>query len=229
MRTAVVIPARNEETGIARVLEELPRDFVDRIVVVDNGSTDGTDRVARAHRVLLVEESRPGYGRCCLRGLAALSEDPPDAVLFLDADASDAPDEAPALLAPLRSGEADLVIGSRTRGRREPGAHPAHARLGNRIAAFLIRWRTGYRFTDLGPFRAVRWRTLTELGMRDPDFGWTAEMQIRAALAGVPSAEVPVSSRKRIGRSKISGTFGGSLLAGIKIILTVLEPGRKAA
>ncbi len=228
MRTAVVIPARNEEAGIARVLEELPREFVDRIVVVDNGSTDGTVRVARAHGVILVSESRPGYGRACLRGIDALRGDPPDSLLFLDADASDTPDEVPALLAPLRTGEAELVIGSRTRGGREPGAHPVHARFGNRFATFLIRWRTGYRFTDLGPFRAVRWQTLMDFGMRDPDFGWTAEMQIRAALAGVHVSEVPVSSRRRIGRSKISGTFGGSLLAGIKIILTVLEPGPAA-
>ncbi len=222
MRTALVIPARNEEIGVAHVLTALPREFLDRIVVVDNGSADGTADVARRLGAIVVSEPRPGYGRACLAGVAALRPDPPDALLFLDADASDAPEELPAVLAPLRSGEADLVIGSRSRGDMDERAHPAHARLGNRLATFLIRLRAGYRFTDLGPFRAIRWRAFEALGMRDPDFGWTAEMQIRAALAGLPVVEVPVTSRRRVGRSKISGTFGGSFMAGLKIILTVL-------
>ncbi len=225
MRTAVVIPARDEEFGLARVLAEIPGEFVDQVVVVDNGSTDNTPEVARSNGALLVEEPRRGYGRACLAGIRMLASDPPDAVLFLDGDASVAPDEIPALLAPLRADEADLVIGSRTRGAMESGAHPPHARLGNRLATFLIRWRTGYRFSDLGPFRVIRWSTLMALRMRDTDFGWTAEMQLQAALAGFTVIEAPVSSRRRIGRSKISGTFGGSLLAGIKILLTVLEPG----
>ena len=396
MRAAAIIPARDEREGLERTLAALPMERLTEVVVVDNGSSDGTGEVARRFGATVVPEPRRGYGRACLAGIARLAEAPeeerPEVVVFLDADGSDDPTELDALLAPLRrsyadsaerrpaaarpdagtapfagprpaspasavvpdggeppvadddgaspaepdagtaaeseaapdagaetaseeepaeepeagtaaeaetkpsggpaprtaptpespapptgtaTGEApesageprpetramseesgeplpalplpadrafdasaplgpgpegggaigfDLVIGSRTRGEMEPGAHPVHARWGNRFAAALIRLLYGYRFTDLGPFRAIRWQTLLALGMRDPDYGWTAEMQVKSARARVCAAEVPVSCRRRIGRSKISGTFGGSLLAGLKILLTVVAP-----
>lgn len=191
---------------------------------MDNGSRDNTAAVARRHGATLLREPRQGYGRACLAGIAHLREAPPDIVVFFDGDGSDDPEELPALLSPLLSPGVDFVVGSRVRGRAEPGAHPVRARWGNRLATALLLLRTGYRFTDLGPFRAIRWPALSRLGMTDPDYGWTAEMQLKAARSGIASVEVPVTCRRRRGRSKISGTFGGSLLAGVKILLTVLLP-----
>jgi glycosyltransferase involved in cell wall biosynthesis len=161
-----VIPALNEATSIGRVLELLPRALVRRAVVSDNGSVDGTADVARAHGALVVSEPERGYGAACLRGIAALELDPPDVVLFLDGDLSDDPSEAEQLVEPIRSGRADLVIGSRTRGVREPGALTPQARFGNWLATRLIRSLYGVRYTDLGPFRAIRWDSLRRLGMR---------------------------------------------------------------
>ncbi len=206
-----VIPAWNEADAIALVLDAIPRPLVRRIVVCDNGSTDGTAEIARAHGATVVREPRRGYGAACLRGLAALEADPPDVVLFLDADLSDDPGEAGQILEPILAGRADLVIGSRTLGAREPGALTPQARFGNWLATRLLLALYGARFTDLGPFRAIRFRSLLDLGMRDRDFGWTVEMQIKAARAGLRTAEVPARYRRRIGRSKISGTVSGSV------------------
>lgn len=218
----VVIPALDEEATLPRVLADLPEDFVRRVVVVDNGSTDATAEVARENGAEVVSEPRKGYGSACLTGLARLEADAPDVVVFLDADFSDVPSELPRLLAPIFEDAAELVIGSRTLGRREPGALRPQARFGNRLACLLIESITGYRFTDLGPFRAVRWETLRQLEMQDPDYGWTVEMQIKAALRGVDAVEVPVSyRRRREGESKVSGTIKGSVLAGAKILSTI--------
>jgi hypothetical protein len=216
-----VIPALDEAASIGAVLDSLPRGLVRRVIVCDNGSRDGTPEAARARGAIVVREPRRGYGAACLRALAAIATDPPDAVLFLDADGSDDPGEAPALLAPIAEGRADLVIGSRTLGEREPGALTPQARVGNWLATRLLRALYGVRWTDLGPFRAIRWDALVTLGMRDRDFGWTAEMQVKAARAGLRGAEVPVRYRKRIGRSKISGTVTGTVRAGIKILGTI--------
>ncbi|HET9941508.1 MAG TPA: glycosyltransferase family 2 protein [Candidatus Eisenbacteria bacterium] len=216
-----VIPALNEASSIGRVLEELPRPLVRRAVVSDNGSSDGTADVARAHGALVVSEPERGYGAACLRGIAALASDPPDIVLFLDGDLSDDPSEADLLVEPIRSGRADLVIGSRTRGVREPGALTPQARFGNWLATRLIRSLYGVRYTDLGPFRAIRWDSLRRLGMQDRAFGWTVEMQVKAARRGVRAEETPVRYRRRIGRSKISGTVSGSLRAGVAILGTI--------
>ncbi len=213
-----VIPALDEASSIGRVLEALPRPLVRRAVVSDNGSSDRTADVARAHGALVVSEPRRGYGAACLRGIAALESDPPDVVLFLDGDLSDDPSEAESLVAPIRSGRADLVIGSRTRGVREPGALTPQARFGNWLATRLIRSLYGVRYTDLGPFRAIRWDSLRRLGMRDRAFGWTVEMQVKAARRGVRAEEAPVRYRRRIGRSKISGTVSGSVRAGVAIL-----------
>lgn len=218
----MVIPALDEEEALPHVLAAIPQQLVDEVIVVDNGCRDGTAAVARAAGARVVREDRRGYGAACLAGIAALDRPAEgDVVVFLDADASDDPRELLALLAPILGRQAELVIGSRVLGEREPGALPAHARAGNTLAVWLIRLLTGQRFTDLGPFRAIRYGTLQRLGMRDRDYGWTVEMQLRAAGQAVATLEVPVHYRRRIGRSKISGTLLGSLRAGMKILWTV--------
>jgi glycosyltransferase involved in cell wall biosynthesis len=194
---------------------------VRRVIVADNGSRDGTARVARERGAIVVLEPRRGYGAACLRGLEALKSDPPDVVLFLDADGSDDPSEAPLVLRPILDGTADLVVGSRVLGRADPGALTPHARFGNWLATRLLAVLYGARYTDLGPFRAIRYEALRSLDMKDRDFGWTVEMQVRAARRGLRHAEVPVRYRRRVGRSKISGTVGGSVRAGVKILATV--------
>jgi len=216
-----VIPALDEAEAIGDVLDALPRPPVRRVVVCDNGSRDETVEVARAHGADVVHEPRRGYGAACLRGIEALAADPPDVVLFLDADRSDDPSEARLILQPILDGRADLVIGSRTLGKREPGAMTPQARFGNWLASLLLRTLYGVRTTDLGPFRAIAYEGLLSLGMRDMDFGWTVEMQVKAARAGLRAGEVPVSYRRRVGRSKISGTVTGTLRAGTKILGTI--------
>ena len=224
----VIIPARDEAESLPLVLADLPRAgegwIVRRVIVVDNGSHDDTAAVARAAGAEVVSEPVAGYGRACLAGLAALSADPPGAVAFLDADHSDDPRELPAVLQPLLAGEADLVIGSRALGAREAGAFTPVQAFGNALAARLLGWLWGVRATDLGPFRVVRWDTLERLRMRDRDFGWTVEMQARAAHMGFRVCEVPVSyRRRRHGRSKIAGTLAGSARAGWKILGTLVR------
>ncbi|MGB8221642.1 MAG: glycosyltransferase family 2 protein [Polyangiales bacterium] len=214
----VIIPALNEEKALPRVLAEIPRPPVRRIIVADNGSTDRTAAVAEEHGAEVVREPERGYGAACLRALAQLAGDPPDIVVFLDGDYSDHPAELLSLIDPIAAGHADMVIGSRVRGHSERGALSPQQRVGNAIACTALRLFYGVHYTDLGPFRAVRWETLQELAMVDRNFGWTVEMQIKAAKRGVPYREVPVSYRRRIGVSKVSGTFRGSLSAGAKIL-----------
>ncbi len=217
----VVIPALNEERSLPRVLDDLPTRWIRRVVVVDNGSSDATAEVAREAGAELVREPRKGYGSACLAGLAHLAADAPEIVAFLDADYSDFPGELPRVLAPLLEGEAELCIGSRTIGPREAGALLPQARFGNRLACGLLALLYDYTFTDLGPFRAIRWETLERLRMSDPDFGWTVEMQVKAAKQGVRAVEVPVSYRARIGQSKVTGTLRGTVMAGYKILGTI--------
>ena len=214
----MVIPALNEEQALPRVLQEIPRPPVRRVVVADNGSTDQTAEVARVNGAEVVGESERGYGAACLKALSHLAGDPPDIVVFLDGDYSDVPGELPALIDPILSGDVDLVIGSRARGQQEQGALSPQQRVGNAIACRALRLLYGVRYSDLGPFRAIRWGTLETLGMEDRSYGWTVEMQIKAAQRGVPYVEVPVSYRRRIGTSKVSGTIRGSVSAGAKIL-----------
>lgn len=220
-RVAIVMPARNEAQSVGLVLDEIPRDLVCRVIVVDNGSTDGTADVARAHGALVVSEPEPGYGAACLAGLAEVGDDV-GIVVILDADHSDYPGDLPLLLAPIQRGEADFVIGSRVLGGAEPGALPWNQRRGNQLACALMRLLYGTTFTDMGPFRAIRREALVALGMRDRSFGWNVEMQARALTAGLSIMEVPVRYRRRVGRSKISGTVRGTIRAGVKIIGTIL-------
>jgi glycosyltransferase involved in cell wall biosynthesis len=217
----VVIPALDEAESIGMVLASLPRPAIRRAVVCDNGSRDRTAEIARDHGAVVVCESRRGYGAACQRALRALEDDPPEIVLFMDADRSDDPADLGSILAPILAGRADLVIGSRVLGTRERGALTPQARVGNWIATRLIAWLYGVRYTDLGPFRAIRYASLVSLGMGDPDFGWTVEMQVKAARRGLRSEEVPVRYRRRIGRSKISGTLSGATAAGVKILGTI--------
>ncbi len=224
-RVAVVIPALNEEHAIARVLAEIP-DWVSQTVVADNGSTDHTAAVARSHGATVVREPKRGYGAACLAGLAAL--DRPDIVVFLDGDFSDHPREMRRLVEPIDRDEADMVIGSRVLGAAEAGALTPQQRLGNSLACGLMRILYGAHYTDLGPFRAVRYSSLQLLTMDDRGFGWTVQMQVRAARRGLVVSEAPVSYRRRIGQSKISGTIRGVVAAGVKIITTIFREALRA-
>lgn len=214
----VLIPALNEERGVVEVLGGLPR--VGRVIVIDNGSTDTTATRAIEQGATVVSEPSRGYGRACLAGLSAIAETEPKpgVVAFIDADASDDPSLLPLLVEPILRGEYDFVLGSRMLGEREPGSMPPVAVFGNHFASWLMRtfWRAP--FTDLGPFRAIRYDKLLELEMADTNYGWTIEMQMKAHRRGLRCLEVPVPYKRRIGISKISGTVRGSVAAGVKIL-----------
>lgn len=216
----VIIPAQNEERAIGRVIADIP-DWVDTIVVADNGSTDETSAIAKNAGALVIEEPKSGYGAACLAGIRLLNEHQPDIIVFLDGDYSDYPEDMSDLVAPITNGDFDLVIGSRTLGQAAPGSLTPQQRFGNGLATLLIRWIWGTRFTDLGPFRAIRAQALHGLKMIDRDYGWTVEMQIKAARENLRCCEVPVRYRARIGVSKVSGTVKGVVLAGTKILTVI--------
>jgi len=224
-RIGVVIPALNEEQAVGRVIADIPA-WVDEIVVVDNGSHDGTAQAARGAGARVVAERERGYGAACQAGIHALSA--PDIVVFLDGDYSDRPEEMAALIDPIVAGEADFVVGSRVRGQRGPGALTPQQRFGNWLACRLIRRIWGTICSDLGPFRAIRTDALQGLNLKDRAYGWTVEMQLKAAERGLKYLEVPVSYRARIGVSKISGTLRGSLLAGITILTVIARSAWRA-
>jgi glycosyltransferase involved in cell wall biosynthesis len=217
-RIVVIIPAVDEEAAIGRVLAEIPP-LVSEVIVVDNGSRDRTAEVARVAGARVIYEPRRGYGQACLTGIGAVRD--ADVIAFLDGDYSDYPGQLVDVLAPVLAGQADLVIGSRNLGRRVVGSHPLHAVLGTRLSVGLMNLLFDTRATDLGPFRAITAEALARLEMRDRTFGWTVEMQVKAAVRGLRVAEVPVDYRPRIGQSKVSGTLSGTMRAGMKILGTL--------
>ena len=220
----VIIPALNEEHSICKVLEDIPKDFVRDIIVVDNGSTDNTIENARKCGAIVLEEENKGYGNACLCGIQYLaSQESPDVIVFLDGDYSDHPEEIVKIVAPILSNDADLVIGSRAQGKKEKGSMTYPQIFGNKLATFLINLLYKQRFTDLGPFRAIRYESLLKIGMKDKNYGWTVEMQLKAAKHGLNCVEVPVRYRKRIGKSKVSGTMKGTIMAGYKILWTIFK------
>lgn len=221
MKVVAIIPALNEEGSIGRVVAAVPRDLVAEIIVVNNGSTDRTAEVAAAAGARVVTESERGYGAACWAGFKAAQD--ADILVYLDGDASDQPGELSNILGPVARGEADLVIGSRLLGWREAGAMPPHAVFGNWLTARLMRLLYGVRITDIGSFRAIRRRDLAALDMRERTFGWPVEMVVKAARRGYRIREVPVTHRRRIGRSKVAGTLVGSLKAAYFILFTTFR------
>jgi glycosyltransferase involved in cell wall biosynthesis len=220
-RTVVaILPALNEEQAVGHVVRAMPS-CIDHVIVCDNGSTDATASVAREAGAIVVHEAERGYGAACLRAMAHASTLSPDVVIFVDADLSDDPADIQRVLEPVALGTVDLMIGSRTRGARERGALTPQQVFGNWLATTLIRLRWGVRFSDLGPMRAITWAALSALHMRDRTFGWTVEMQIKAVRDGWRCDEIPVSYRRRVGTSKVSGTVKGTIMAGIIILSTI--------
>ena len=221
----IIIPAYNEEKSILHVINDIPKDWVRDIIVCNNASTDQTAEVAKAHGATVVNQPLKGYGNACLAGMAyvAAKTEKPDIIVFLDGDYSDHPEELPLVVAPITEGVADLVIGSRATGKRESGSMTPQQVFGNWLATFLIRLFFGFQFTDLGPFRAIRYDKLLEINMVDKNFGWTVEMQVKAVKKKMRCVEVPVTYRRRIGVSKVSGTVRGTIMAGYKIILTIFR------
>jgi glycosyltransferase involved in cell wall biosynthesis len=213
-----IIPALNEEAAISHVVGDIP-DLVNKVVVVDNGSTDRTMEKAKEAGAVVVHESQKGYGYACLKGMEHVEDG--DLIVFLDGDYSDFPEEIIRLINPILSGEADLVIGSRLRGKRERGAMLPHTFVANVIFSLLLRLFCGLRVTDIGPFRAIRKDTLVGLNLKEYTYGWTLEMMIKAARHGLRVVELPVSYRKRLGQSKVSGSMWVSLKVGVKMFLTM--------
>ena len=221
MRVSVIIPTHNEVQAIGRVLADLPSALVTEVIVVDSNSTDGTSDLARSMGADVIQESRRGYGRACLTGLANAKN--PDVVVFLDGDYSDRPSELPILLAPIVEGRADITLGSRLRDRSSAAALPWHQVLGNRLASSLIGLLYGLKIGDLGPFRAARAEVLRALALEQTTYGWAVEMILKGALAGFRVVEVPVSYHPRIGKSKISGTLKGTIGAGWFILSLIVR------
>lgn len=221
----VIIPAFNEEESIGLVVNDIPKDVVDEVIVVNNGSTDKTDKQALDAGATVLKEPQRGYGAACLKGIKYLTKEgsQPDILVFMDGDYSDYPEEITSLLAPIIEDDKDLVIGSRVLGNLERGAMTPQQVFGNWLSTRLLKLIYGVRYTDLGPFRAIKFSKLMELNMIDRNFGWTVEMQVKAAKLKYAYAEVPVDYRKRIGFSKISGTVKGSILAGHKILYTIFK------
>lgn len=226
-KVVVIIPAFNEELSIAKVIQEIPRNMIEEIIVVNNNSTDRTAEIATKCGATTLHEPIKGYGKACLRGLDYLAQknevSRPDIVVFLDGDYSDYPDEMNLLLEPILKHDYDMVIGSRTKEKRQRGAMMPHQRFGNWLATSLINWIWKIKFTDLGPFRAITYGKLLQLNMQDTNYGWTVEMQVKGAKQKLKCKEVPVSYRKRTGKSKITGTIKGSILAGWKILTTIFK------
>ena len=215
----VIIPAYNEEDSIANVVNDIP-DIVDEVIVVSNNSTDKTEENAAKAGATVLQESRRGYGYACLKGMDRIAdqEEKPDIVVFLDGDYSDYPEQLTEIIAPIVNDDLDFVIGARVKKLREAGSMTPQQVFGNWLATFLMKLFFGAKFTDLGPFRAIKYNKLLDLKMEDKTYGWTVEMQLKALKQKLTYTEIPVKYRNRIGVSKVSGTVKGSILAGVKIL-----------
>lgn len=222
MKISVIIPAFNEEQSIGKVVSDIPS-FVDEVVVVNNNSTDSTVQVAEEAGATVLTENRKGYGYACLKGMGYLRSKNTDVVVFLDGDYSDYPEEMVGLIKPIEHDGYDMVIGSRVLGTRERGALTPQQVFGNWLATRLMKLFYGVSYSDLGPFRAIKWSSLEKLNMVDPTYGWTIEMQLKAAKLKMKTTEIAVNYRVRIGVSKVSGTIKGAVMAGIKIIWTIFK------
>ncbi len=220
-----IIPAVNEEHSIGKVIADIPKEITRHIIVCNNGSTDRTKDVAIKAGAIVVDEPKSGYGQACLKGIEYLNglTEKSDIVIFLDGDYSDYPEHARELIAPIIHEGYDMVIGSRVKGDLQPGSMTVPQVFGNWLATTLIKIIYNYDFSDLGPFRAITYEALTEIDMQDKDYGWTVEMQVKAAKMSLKCTEVPINYRKRIGKSKVSGTIKGTVLAGHKILWTIFK------
>lgn len=224
-KIVVIIPAFNEENAVANVIRDIPRDQVIEVIVVNNNSNDATRINALEAGATVLDEPRQGYGYACLKGIEYVRQqsEHPAVVVFIDADYSDHPEEMPQLVRPILEEGYDMVIGSRAIGKKERGSMTPQQIFGNWLATTLLKWLYGVRYTDLGPFRAIRFDQLLALEMKDTTYGWTVEMQLKAAKQKLRICEVPVQYRRRIGFSKVSGTFKGTFMAGYKIIVTIFK------
>lgn len=223
MKTCVIIPAYNEEQSIGKVIKEIPGEVVTEIIAVNNNSTDRTGNVAEDAGATVLFEKTKGYGAACLTGIEYLKDKDCDIVVFLDGDYSDFPEEIVKLIAPIENNKFDFVLGSRVLGEREKGALPLQSRIGSLIAGFLMNLFWNVKYTDLGPFRAIKFDKLIDLDMNDKWFGWTVEMQIKAVKKKCRILEIPVKYRKRIGKSKVTGTIKGTFMASIIILKTIFS------
>lgn len=221
----VIIPAFNEQNAVGQVIDEIPMDIVDEVIVVDNGSTDNTQEIARSKGATALYQPKRGYGWACLKGIEYISDqiEKPHIVVFIDGDRSDYPEEMRKLVQPIIENNVDFVIGSRALGQREQGSMTPQQLFGNWLATSLIQVLHNTSYTDLGPFRAIRYKSLMRMGMNDKTYGWTVEMQIKAAKQKLRIDEVAVNYRRRIGVSKVSGTVKGTIMAGYKIIWTIFK------
>ena len=222
----VIIPAFNEENSVGKVIQDIPKNLVSEIIVVDNNSSDKTTEAAQKQGAIVLHENRQGYGYACLKGMEYISQtadNETDIIVFLDADYSDYPEELPQVVAPILNDGYDMVIGSRALGKKEKGSMTPQQVFGNWLATRLIRLFYGVKYTDLGPFRAIKWDALKSLKMEDKTYGWTVEMQLKAAKKGLKVCEVPVNYKKRIGVSKVSGTVKGTIGAGYKILSWIFK------
>ncbi len=221
----VIIPAFNEENSVGNVIREIPKEWVKEIIVANNNSNDETRINAKKAGAIVVDEPRQGYGYACLKGMEYLKQNniAPDIVVFLDADYSDYPEQLPEVVRPILEEDADLVIGSRALGRKERMSMTPQQLFGNWLATFLIKKLYKVEFTDLGPFRAVKYHSLLAIDMQDTTYGWTVEMQVKACKLKMKCVEVPVDYKVRIGKSKVSGTLKGTIMAGYKIITTIFK------
>ena len=221
-KISVIIPALNEEKSISKVINSIPK-YVSEIIVVDNGSTDKTSKIAMSKGALILFESKKGYGHACIKAIEFLKFNPPNIIVFLDGDYSDYPEEMDLLIKPIIKNKYEFVMGARIKELREPGSMTLQQVFGNFLACFLLKVLYGVNFKDLGPFRAIKWESLQKLKMKDKTFGWTIEMQLKAIKHKLKYLEVPVKYRNRIGKSKISGTLTGTIMAGYKILLWIFK------